>query len=119
MTIAAALALANEAAWPVIVFLTPWLTRQVLKHMKDKDHHVIFQKAVDTAYCVVHQVSRKTENKIDDKVAEALKVVKDVLGRELTHEEKSKARSLLRAKHEGIKFPKLLGAISGIVGDKE
>lgn len=119
MDAAAVLALANEAVWPVILFVAPWFTRQALKHVKDKEHKQTFKHAVDTAYMVVHQISRKTENKIDDKVAEALKVVKDVLGRELTHEEKGKARSMLRAKHESIKFPKLLGVVGGLIENRE
>ena len=111
--------LAAQAAWPVLALAIPWLTKKALDHFKEKDQEKLFQTAVDSAYLIVHQISRKTENKIDDKLAEALKAMKEVLGRELTHTEAIKAKAMLRAKHEGIKFPNLLGVFGNVLGNKD
>ena len=109
---------AVNVAWPIILILIPILVSVVWKSMKTKEAKETFSSAIDTAYLVVSQMARKTETKIDDKVGEALKIVSDLIGRELTEPEKKAASSELKAKHEVTKFPDLLNIkkVGGFVG---
>jgi len=108
-----------ELAMPVVMVLIPVVVGIFVKQLKDKQKQKQLADAADVAYLVVHQMSRKTENKIDDKIAEAIKVVADTLGRDLTEKEKKQVEVKLKAKHEVNKFPNLLNIkeVGGFVGN--
>ena len=108
----------GNVIWPLILIALPIVTLVVMKQLKSKEAKQLFSTAIDTAYLVIHQVSRKTETKIDDKLEEALKVMKETLGRDLTVRETKEATVKLKAKHEARKFPNLLNIkeVGGFVG---
>lgn len=54
----------------------------------------------EIAYYEVEQISRRTPNKIDDKLAAALKIVAEGLGGKLNKQDESVAVTKLRAMHE-------------------
>lgn len=90
-------------AWPIILMLLPVVTALVLKQIKDDKNKSLLADAVDIAYLVVNQISRKTDTKIDDKIGEALKVIKDQMGKKnLKESDVTKATQMLMAKHESI-----------------
>lgn len=94
--------------WPIVLILIPVVSGLIMKSLKTKESREIFNSSIDTAYLVVSQIARKTLTPLDDKVAEALKIMSESLGRELTEKEKAEATLKLKAKHEVTKFPNLL-----------
>lgn len=112
------LPIAQDVLLTLALAILPWATKQIIESFKDAKQREAFDAAVNAAYLVVHQISRKTDNKIDDKVAEALKIMKDVLGRNLSKKEVKAATLKIKAKHEAVKFPSLLEKVGGLVGVK-
>lgn len=59
-----------------------------------------FDKAVDLVYWAVANIARRTPGTVDDKVAEALRLLAVEQGRQLTTEERERATLRLQATHE-------------------
>ena len=68
--------------------------------------------AAETAYWGVEKLSRKTDTKLDDKVAEGLKELTSALGRKPSKKEVVLAKSFFNELHEKKKKGILPGSLS-------
>lgn len=87
----------------VITMALPWLIK-LLRAKLNNEQELTLSRIAEGAYFAIEKMARKSENKIDDKVAEALKIVAEELGREPKPKEKSivlRAMSILHEKKKG------------------
>jgi hypothetical protein len=72
----------------VITMALPWLIK-LLRAKLNNEQELTLSRIAEGAYFAIEKMARKSDNKIDDKVAEALKVVAEELGREPKPKEKN------------------------------
>jgi hypothetical protein len=72
----------------VITMALPWLIR-LLRAKLNNEQELTLSRIAEGAYFAIEKMARKSDNKIDDKVAEALKIVAEELGREPKPKEKN------------------------------
>ena len=87
----------------VITMALPWLIK-LLRAKLSNEQELTLSRIAEGAYFAIEKVARKSDNKIDDKIAEALKVVAEELGREPKAKEKNiilRAISVLHEKKKG------------------
>jgi hypothetical protein len=87
----------------VITMALPWLIK-LLRAKLNNEQELTLSRIAEGAYFAIENLARKSENKIDDKVAEALKVVAEELGREPKPKEKNlilRAFNVLHEKKKG------------------
>lgn len=96
--------MAFKLIWPMIILAIPLVVGLGMRYLKSDHQKKMLAAAVDTAYLVVRQIARTTENKIDDKLEEALKLVNEEMGGKLKETDKEKAKRMLMAKHEDLKI---------------
>jgi len=70
----------------------------------EESNRLLFEKGVDIAYNMVNDLSKRTENKIDDKIAIGLQYLRDFMfantgSRELSPEQEALAIQMFSAKH--------------------
>ena len=83
----------------VITMALPWLIK-LLRAKLNNEQELTLSRIAEGAYFAIEKLSRKSENKIDDKIAEALKVVADELGREPKPKEKNLILRAIGVLHE-------------------
>ncbi len=79
--------------------ILPLLIRLILANTTAK-HQEAIGTACEWAYLLVEQISRKTPNTNDDKLALALKILNDELKVKLSKKDVAKATVVLKAIHE-------------------
>lgn len=87
----------------VITMALPWLIK-LLRAKLNNEQELTLSKVAEGAYFAIEKLARKSDNKIDDKIAEALKVVAEELGRDPKPKEKNiilRAISVLHEKKKG------------------
>jgi len=83
----------------VIAVLVPLIVK-LAKTKLDNDQRKILRAAVEASYWGVEKLSRKTENTIDDKLAEGLDGLARSLGRSPTDKEVAIAKTWFDEMHE-------------------
>jgi hypothetical protein len=87
----------------ITAILIPFAVRWILAHTSAKQQQVI-AAAAEAAYLVVEQVSRLTPTKVDDKLALALRVMRDELKVVRNAKDAAAATVALKAVHESTKL---------------
>lgn len=88
--------------WGVAVLLGGWLGKDALRKWRVRE---LVEAAIPIAYHVVNEIAQRTTNKIDDKVALGLGVLKEYLrtegvkDSEITEAQLAKARFIFDALH--------------------
>ena len=72
----------------VITLALPWLIK-LLRAKLNNEQELTLSHIAEGAYFAVEKMARKSDNKIDDKVAEALKIISEELGRNPKPKEKN------------------------------
>lgn len=85
---------------PLIFAVLIPIVVKLIKSKLGSDQQRILRSAVEAAFWGVEKVSRKTDTKVDDKVATGLKVLGDSLGRPPTSEEERLAKMWFDEMHE-------------------
>ena len=83
----------------VITMALPWLIK-LLRAKLSNEQELTLSRIAEGAYMAIEKMSRKSANKIDDKIAEALKVVAEDLGRQPKAKEKNIILRTLGILHE-------------------
>ena len=86
-----------------VTILIPFAVRWILANTSAKQQEVI-RAGAEAAYLVVEQVSRHTTTKVDDKLALALKVMRDELKVVRSKKDEARAAVALKAVHESVKL---------------
>lgn len=87
----------------VITMALPWLIK-LLRAKLNNEQELTLSRITEGAYFAIEKLARKSDNKIDDKIAEALKVISEELGREPKPKEKNiilRAIGILHEKKKG------------------
>ena len=83
------LGMVGNIGLPIAITLAlPWLIK-LLRAKLNNEQELTLSRIAEGAYFAIEKMARKSENKIDDKVAEALKVISEELGREPKPKEKN------------------------------
>ena len=83
------LGMVGNIGLPIVITLAlPWLIK-LLRAKLNNEQELTLSRIAEGAYFAIEKMARKSENKIDDKVAEALKVIAEELGREPKPKEKN------------------------------
>ena len=91
--------LSKPESLSIIVGIVMFFVKSLMKDKYDKNE-AIFAKAVDVAFNVVNDLSKRTDNKVDDKVAEGLAALKAYLashGQDATSQQLERAKLLFQA----------------------
>jgi hypothetical protein len=86
--------LTKPEALSIIVGVVMFFVKSLLKDKYSKNE-AVFGQGVDIAFNMVNDLSKRTENKVDDKVAEGLKALQAYLA---THGQSPTEKQLERAK---------------------
>ena len=86
----------------VVAILLPFVVKWIKAKASKEDLARIIQVA-DVAYLVVEQIARRTPGKLDDKAAEAIRIMRDDLKTKVSKKDEVKVRALLAARHEAEK----------------
>ena len=86
----------------VITMALPWLIK-LLRAKLNNEQELTLSKITEGAYYAVERLARKSDNKIDDKLVEALKVISEELGREPKAKEKNIILRTISVLHESSK----------------
>ena len=85
----------------VLALVAGAVVRAIFKDKQDKAN-ALFQTAVDVAYNVVNDIAKRTDSKIDDKVALGLQVLRDFYAlhnKDVSDLDIEKAKMLFQAMH--------------------
>ena len=94
------LGMVGNIGLPIVITLAlPWLIK-LLRAKLNNEQEITLSRIAEGAYMAIEKVSRKSSNKIDDKIAEALKVVAEELGREPKKREKNVVLRVMNIIHE-------------------
>ena len=94
-----ALVIAVMFAVSAVTLAAPALAAWAYKRL-DTDKYDRLQAGCETAYLLVEQIARRTPADVDDKLANALDVLRNELRLVKTQEDEKKAIVMLRANHE-------------------
>lgn len=86
---------------PVVVGLVVKLLRSIWKE-KSAAREQLLMMGIEIAYACVSEIAKRTQTKVDDKVAKALEYLRDWMragGQELKPVDEVKARQLFQAMH--------------------
>lgn len=86
----------------VITMALPWLIK-LLRAKLNNEQEITLSRIAEGAYFAIEKMARKSDNKIDDKIAEALKVVSEELGRQPKAREKNVILRTISVLHESGK----------------
>ena len=94
------LAMVGNIGLPMVITLAlPWLIK-LLRAKLNNEQEITLSRITEGAYFAIERMARKSDNKIDDKLAEALKVVSEELGREPKPREKNVILRTISVLHE-------------------
>jgi hypothetical protein len=91
--------LTKPEAMSIIVGVIMFFVKSLLKDKYEKNE-AVFEKAVDVAFNMVNDMAKRTDNKIDDKVAEGLAALQAYLkshGQDATTAQLERAKLLFSA----------------------
>ena len=94
------LGMVGNIGLPIVITLAlPWLIK-LLRAKLNNEQEITLSRITEGAYFAIERMARKSDNKIDDKLAEALKVVSEELGREPKPKEKNAILRTISVLHE-------------------
>ena len=97
------LAMVGNIGLPIVITMAlPWIIK-LLRAKLNNEQEITLSKIAEGAYFAIERLARKSDNKIDDKIAEALKVVSEELGRAPKPKEKNVILRTISVLHESHK----------------